>query len=195
MNTMTEMQMSRQVKLDKIDAEIARMEVESELLEDKVSGGGGVGHAGLGASWFPSSLSLFSPSSVAPEVVVSERATFLEKMLGPALIELGYTGLTPVIVDGSELNSTFSLPSKDQPQAAYSMVLSGSVKPIFVLLYVNSGGVSYTVAKPTAASGKSIIPTGRSNPYRLTSSAKGAKGNFTVQIATLVAIMKIAISK
>ncbi len=68
-----ETQMSRRAKLDKIDAEIARMEVEFDL----GGCGKGNGDVGLSSSWFPSSLNPFGVSTVTAEIVESEKRTFL----------------------------------------------------------------------------------------------------------------------
>ncbi len=186
-----EMQLSRRAKLDKIDAEIARMEVEYEL-------GGcskGNGNVGLTSSWFPSSLNPFGVSTVSAEVVENEKNTFSQMVLTSAVQELGNGGITTGVADSSELNATFSLPSSDQPQAVYSLQIPGKERKIYVLLYVNSSGVSYSVAKPVAVSGKTRLRLARSVPYRLAGSAKGAKTEFPFQISHLATAIKVAINK
>ncbi len=180
--------------MDKIDAEIARMEVEFAL-EDE---GKQKGSVGLTTVWKIPSFASLNPFGVAPvtaEIVVNEKDTFFENVLSPAIEKLGKGPIGPGIVDQSELNTTFSVPSNDQPQAMWSLEIPQVARKIYILLYVNSGGVSYTVAKPTAASGKSSLPTGRSTPYRLSSSQKGAKKDFRVQSSLLTTVIEIAISK
>jgi hypothetical protein len=181
--------MDRHAKIEKINAEIARMEVEYELMADNLNGG-----VQLGSGWaLPGFKGIFGVSAVSPAEVVSEKSNFLQKVLTPALAKMGKSDIVPESADVSELEAVFS--SCGQPQTGFYLNIPGVANKIYILLYVNSGGVSYAVAKVTASSEQTKLHSDRPKPYRLASSTKGEKVNFLFQISHLQTAIEVAISK
>jgi hypothetical protein len=175
----------RREKLEKIDAEIARMEVEMELEH-----GGGEG-VGLGSKW----ASLLSSRKIEPGVIVSERKRFRDHVLDPVLSAMGKIGGAAVTdVDGPSFNAIFTVSKPPQPDTCFSLAFSGSSqKTIYVALFVSALGVSFTVAAPSAGGGKTPFPDKKSDPYRLESSKKGAKDDYDLQIAALKILIERAL--